>query len=392
MRILYIHAHPLHNEMANAVQVISMCNEFSKNHDVFLLSPSRGKSENEINSILKQRFNLPNSIKLLFFNDVVSSRRISELITYFSVNTFIKKVKPDFCFVRNSSFLRGCIRSKTPTFYEVHNNILHHRWKAFDFFLRKMLILSSKSPHLIKFITISNSLKDYWISQDVPKTKTLVLHSGFSALEFENPHSKLKARIITKLPDKAKIALYTGSLSADRKIENILFLAKQNIDVLFVIIGGSEKQNYYYKNLSTKQDLYNIKFLGHIPHNIIPNYLFSADILLALWSPMVPTINFCSPLKVFEYMAAGRLILAHGFPTIKEVLMDSVNAYIANPFDLDDLNKKFKQALNDQNASKISDTARKDAFEKYSWSVRTDNIINEHKKYNMLKLNFNAKD
>ena len=84
-------------------------------------------------------------------------------------------------------------------------------------------------------------------------------------------------------------------------------------------------------------------------------------------------------------MAAGRLIVAHGFPTIKEVLMDGVNAHIANPIDLDDLNKTFKQALNDQNASKISDKARKDAFEKYSWSVRTNNIINEFKKYNKLK-------
>jgi glycosyltransferase involved in cell wall biosynthesis len=358
-----------------------MCKEFSKNHDVFLLSPRRGKSENEINSILKKRFNLPSSIKLLFFNDVVSSRRISELITYVSLNSFIKKVKPDFCFVRNSSFLRGSIRSKTPTFYEVHNNVLHHRWKVFDFFLRKTLILSSKSPHLIKFITISNSLKDYWIGQDVPKTKTLVLHSGFNELEFEKPISKSKARIIANLPTNAKIAVYTGSLSADRKIENILFLAKQNINVLFVIIGGSEKQNNYYKNLSTKQDLYNIKFLGHIPHNIIPSYLFSADILLALWSPMVPTISFCSPLKVFEYMAAGRLIVAHGFPTIKEVLNNGVNAYIADVEDLNDLNKKFKQALNDENEGVISSMARKDAFEKYSWSVRTNIIVNEFKKY-----------
>lgn len=385
MRILYIHAHPLHNKMANSVQVISMCKEFSQNHDVFLLSPKRGKSENEINSILKKRFNLPNSIKLLFFNDVVSSRRISELITYCSVNSFIKKVKPDFCFVRNSSFLRGCIRSKTPTFYEVHNNILHHRWKAFDFFLRKMLISSSKSSYLIKFVTISNSLKHYWISQNVPKIKTLVLHSGFSALEFQNPHSKSKARTITKLPDKAKIALYTGSLSADRKIENILFLAKQNLDVLFIVIGGSEKQTNYYKHLSNQKKLDNIKFLGHVPHNSIPNYLLSADILLALWSSLVPTINYCSPLKIFEYMAAGRLIVAHGFPTIKEVLSNGTNSYIADVEDLNDLDTKFKNAINDQNASKISDTARKDAFEKYSWSVRTDNIINEFKKYNRLK-------
>jgi glycosyltransferase involved in cell wall biosynthesis len=114
---------------------------------------------------------------------------------------------------------------------------------------------------------------------------------------------------------------------------------------------------------------------------MIPSYLFTADILLALWSSDVPTINFCSPLKVFEYMAAGRLILAHGFPTIKEILVDGVNAYLANPNDLNDLDKKFKQALNDENEKIISNTARKDAFEKYSWSVRTNIIVNEFKKY-----------
>ena len=367
--------------MANGVQVISMCKAFSENHDVFLLSPKRSKSENEIKKFLKKNFELPDSLELLFFDSITNNRRISELITYFSVNSFIKKIRPDFCFVRNSSFLRGCIRSKTPTFYEVHNNILHHRWRVIDFFLKKMLISSSKSSYLIKFISISDSLKNYWVSQDVPNTKTVALHSGFNTVEYENPLSKSEARILTSLPIGAKIALYTGSLSEDRKIENILFLAKQNKDVLFLIIGGADKQINYYKDLSNDQNIINIKFLGYVNHANIPDYLFSADILLALWSSKVPTINYCSPLKLFEYMASGRLILAHGFPTINEVLRDGVNAYITNPNDLNHLDKKFKQALNDRNEEIISNMARKDAFEKYSWSVRTNIIINEFKKY-----------
>tara|TARA_B110000967_G_C18901903_1_gene576379 strand:+ start:2925 stop:4040 length:1116 start_codon:yes stop_codon:yes gene_type:complete len=366
--------------MANCVQVISMCKEFSKHNDVFLLSPSSTKNKEEMASFLSKNYDLSNSVNLIFFNELFNNRRISQFINYFSVKSFINKIKPDFCFVRNSMFLKGCINSKTPTFFEVHNNILHPRFKFINVYLRMLLIASSKSKYLIKFITISSSLKDYWVNAGVAKSKILVLHSGFSSTEFQNPLSKSKARTLTNLPIKTKIALYTGSLIADRKIENILFLAERNKEVLFVIAGGPEKQMNHYKNLSSQQNLENIKFLGHIPHNIIPSYLFSADILLALWSPMVPTINFCSPLKVFEYMAAGRVILAHGFSTIKEILSDGVNAYVADPEDLDDLNKKFKQALNDKNEGIISSMARKDAFEKYSWSVRTNIIVNEFKK------------
>jgi len=384
MRILYIHAYALDNGMANGVQVLSMCKEFSKDHDVYLLSPQSEKNENEIKVFLEKNFDFPITINLLFFNKVVKNRRLSQLITYFSLNSFIEKIKPDFCFVRNSSYLRACINSKTPTFYEAHNNILHPRFKLFDLFLRKMLIFSSKSSYLIKFISISDSLKDYWVSQDVPKTKTLALHSGFNTSEYENHLSKSEARILTSLPIDAKIAIYTGSLSEDRKIENILFLANQNKDVLFLVIGGSDKQINYYKGLSDDQNITNIKFLGYVNHANIPNYLFSADILLALWSSKVPTINYCSPLKLFEYMASGKLILAHGFPTIKEVLIDGVNGYVVNPDDLNDLNNKFRKAIIDKSINSISIQARKDAFAKYSWSIRVNNIIQEFKKYKNL--------
>jgi len=82
-------------------------------------------------------------------------------------------------------------------------------------------------------------------------------------------------------------------------------------------------------------------------------------------------------------MAAGRLILAHGFPTIKEVLSDGVNAYVASPEVLHDLDIKLKKALSDKNEFEISNLARKDAFEKYSWSVRINSIINEYNKYSV---------
>lgn len=383
MRILYIHAHPLYNEMANGVQVISMCKELSKNHNVILLSPKRSKSENEIKEILRKNFDIDNSISLEFFKNITTNRRISEFITYLTVKKYIKKINPDFCFVRNSSFLRGCVKSKIPTFYEIHNNILHHRFNLLDFFLKKMLIKSAKSPYLIKFITLSDSLKKYWISKKIPKNKTMTLHSGFNVSDFKIIVSKSDARDKTNLPKNSKIALYTGSLSKDRKIENILYLAKKNKDVIFVVIGGKTKQVEYYKNLSKKEKIDNINFLGYVSHNNIPNYLYSSDILLALWSYDVPTINYCSPLKIFEYMASKRLILAHGFPTIKEVLIDQINSFIVEPGNLRQLDLKFKEAIHTQNEIKITTLARKEAFEKYSWSVRINKIVKEFNNYKL---------
>lgn len=384
MKILYIHAHPLYNKMANGVQVISMCKEFSKNHEVVLLSPKRSKSENEICKIMYKNFDLDNSISLKFFDNLVNNRRISELITYLTVKKYIKKINPDFCFVRNSSFLRGCLSSKIPTFYEVHNNILHHRFKFIDFFLKKNLVKCSQNPFLIKFITLSDSLKNYWSLNKIPTQKLMTLHSGFNKSDFEKIVNKSEARKIVNLPEDSKIALYTGSLSKDREIENILYLAKNNKEVIFLVIGGTDEQIEYYKKLSNKENIANIKFLGYISHNLIPKYLYSSDILLALWSDKVPTINYCSPLKIFEYMASQRLILAHGFPTIKEVLKDQVNSFVVNPGSLNQLDSKFKKALKTENKKTITSLARKHAFEKYSWTVRIQKILNEFDEYKVL--------
>ena len=75
-----------------------------------------------------------------------------------------------------------------------------------------------------------------------------------------------------------------------------------------------------------------------------PEYLYSGY-SVSLWSYEVPTINYCSPLKIFEYMAAGRTILAQGFPTILEVLHNNENAIIAKPDSFQDLYDKLKYAL-----------------------------------------------
>tara|TARA_B100002051_G_C16714241_1_gene628417 strand:+ start:400 stop:1557 length:1158 start_codon:yes stop_codon:yes gene_type:complete len=383
MKILYIHSYKLDDKMANCVQVISMCKSFSKQAKVFLLTPKSDKTELEMKNYLKSSFDFPDDINLLFFKSQIFGKRISNLINYFSVKKFTDNVKPDFCFVRNTSFLASLLFLKIPTFYEVHNSVLHYRFFLLNLFLVNRLVKISKNKNLVSIITISKQLANFWISKGIPKSKILELHDGFDNNVFETKINKHKARKLVNILPNKKVAIYTGSLYEDRKIHNIIYLARDFENVDFIVIGGPENQKEYYQKKSYDLKISNILFKGHIPHNEISLYLFSADFLLALWSDDVPTINYCSPLKVFEYMASGSLIIAHAYPPIKEVLKDNINAYLVKPDKYEELKIVFKKAIenNSNNNIIISERARKDAFIKYSWDVRTDKIINSFKKY-----------
>ncbi|MBT7228207.1 glycosyltransferase, partial [Candidatus Parcubacteria bacterium] len=80
-------------------------------------------------------------------------------------------------------------------------------------------------------------------------------------------------------------------------------------------------------------------------------------------------------MKLFEYMASGRPIVASALPSIKEVLNDK-NAILFEPDSPDSLAKGIKTALLDEGFSaKISQQALVDVA-KYSWDTRSKNIIN----------------
>ncbi len=73
-------------------------------------------------------------------------------------------------------------------------------------------------------------------------------------------------------------------------------------------------------------------FTGVVPREDIPAYVSTFDIAL---QPAV--VAYASPLKLFEYLALGRAIVAPDQPNIREVLDDGVNALLFDPRDVDGL-------------------------------------------------------
>ncbi len=359
--------------MANNLQVLHMCSAFARlGVDVTLALPGSDSGQMRKN-IIAQIGETP-LFKVKTFHKIKIRGRLDMMGGYFGTKRLLQSVKTDCCFVRNAVYLNAPLRCNIPTVFEAHNSFIHQNSFLNAFWVRN-LIRNSKHPKLIKFIGISSAMTDFWVKAGVPQEKVLALHDAVDERQYVVVEDQKPMRHALGLPLDKKIVVYTGSLYKDRGIESILNLAKMFQDVLFMIVGGPEGRKHLYQEMCVASKISNILFTGHVAHQEVKKYLFAADVLLMIWSRRVPTMNYCSPLKTFEYMAAERIIVGHGFPTILEVLKDGENAYLADPDSFDDLCKKLVLALNEEYPNRMAKKAREKAINNYTWEARTGAIL-----------------
>jgi glycosyltransferase involved in cell wall biosynthesis len=179
--------------------------------------------------------------------------------------------------------------------------------------------------------------------------------------------------------ENRRLAVYTGHLYTGRGIELLIDLARKMKDHFFLIVGGSDSDIARFRNET--EGMENLEFVGFKPPALMFTYLRAADVLLMPYSETIHvhgggnTAAFASPMKMFEYMAAGRPILASTLPVLKEVLKDEVNALLL-PCDqtnawIDALRRLAQQP---EFANSIAQQARLDV-EQYTWENRAQRFV-----------------
>ena len=100
----------------------------------------------------------------------------------------------------------------------------------------------------------------------------------------------------------------------------------------------------------------NVKIHGYINYKKVPNVLAKSDILLLPSGDLqfgraknINITNYNSPLKMFDYLASGKIILASKRDGICEVLKHNYNSIIVNKYELDywiiEINKIMKKNI-----------------------------------------------
>jgi len=110
------------------------------------------------------------------------------------------------------------------------------------------------------------------------------------------------------LPTDKKIAMYVGHLYKWKGADVLVKAAETMVDrknIVFVLVGGTDKDIKKYKKIIQAKKLKNIILFGHQKQENIPMILRCADVLLL---PNIPisqeAIEYSCPIKAFEYMAS----------------------------------------------------------------------------------------
>jgi len=267
-------------------------------------------------------------------------------------------------------------------------DILYTRDHAAGLFFKNFYLEVHSMPASIKswhkkvwrkaqsLIVLTSFIRQELREAGIAGEKILVASDGVDLEKFDIPVFQQEARQKLSLPMDKKIILYAGSFYLrDWKGVDVLLEAAKYLspDCLLVLVGGQENE---IEKIKKNYPAGNILLFGRQPYQKIPLYLKAADILV-LPNKKGESISekYTSPLKLFEYMAAGRPIVASDLPTICEVLNEN-NSVLVVPNDPDALAGGIKKVLSDAGLSeRISHQALFDV-KNYTWDNRAKNIIN----------------
>jgi glycosyltransferase involved in cell wall biosynthesis len=148
-------------------------------------------------------------------------------------------------------------------------------------------------------------------------------------------------------------------------------------ELRFQIRGGDEGQleNYLRREVPP-----NVEWLRHVPHADIPLQEAACEVLLMPYQRKVTvqgkgdTAEIMSPLKLFEYMAAGRLIVASDLPALREVLNES-NSVLLPPDSPLDWQRAIRRAQQDVPWRETLGRKAREDVTPYTWRNRVRTIL-----------------
>lgn len=217
----------------------------------------------------------------------------------------------------------------------------------------------------VDFITTINNQHKRLLLERIKKPVYVVRDGVFESV-WTNPPRVEKDPV----RDSNIILIFAGQINHFRldplfKILPNLIAEAPNLQLQ--ILGAGQQLRRYREmvfNLGLEE---HVEFCGHVPHERMFGYIAGADIAYSDdWS----IIGF--PMKLFDYMALGKAIVAEGTESIKELLTDQMNGLLyINEVELQEkiLNLAKDAALR----VKLGETARS-AMGQHTWEKRAEEL------------------
>lgn len=237
--------------------------------------------------------------------------------------------------------------------------------------------ITQQAAKPVSMVVTTKAGRRSYVGIGVPEERIRVLPNGVNIERFSRDDDQAALRLELGLPVDIPLVAFSGSLHEGRGGEEMLDCAALLPNVQVLIVGGTLEDVARYRQIAQQRGIANVRLVGHVAQSVLPRYLLAADILLMPYTTRFSAHSFeyTSPMKMFEYLATGRPMVATDFPILHEVLEHGRNALFVPPDSGEALAQGVRKLLDDPTlAREIGAAARADA-QRYSWEARAAAVI-----------------
>lgn len=223
-----------------------------------------------------------------------------------------------------------------------------------------------------KILCVSEPAKQHLVtSWQVDPEKIVVMPNGVDINLFKpgNPNMHLKNTLGL---NGHQVIAFVGGFQPWHGLEILVESFAQCLNevpnIKLLLVGDGRAREDVEKAIQKFGVSSNVIITGFVPQQQVPDYLSVSDMAVMPY-PELPKELWFSPLKMYEYMSAGKAIVASRAGQIAEVINHGENGFLVEPGDKDDLAKALLRLLkNPEEGARLGATARQQAIEHHSWA------------------------
>ncbi len=365
MRIAYLAASPIPSRRANALQVMKVCdNLVGLGHEVRLWVPGRRPSVTPVD--LKRQFGLAHSFAIEWLPALPALRHYDFCG---SAVLAARRWQADLLYVRPLQAAALGSQLGWPTLLDLHDRP-HGRLGP------RLLRAFVGGRGARRLVMTTHALQRWLVEQHRLRLEppfAIVAPNGADLQRYAGLPDPAEARRQLGWPE-GFTASYTGQLYQGRGLDLLVQLARRLPQVQFVWAGGDPASVDAWRAELARLGVANTRLLGFVANQDLPLVHAASEMLLMPYERNVylrqgDLSTFFSPMKLFEYLAAGRVILSSDLPTLREVLGEQ-NAILLPPEDVSAWEVAVADVVCDRSKyHHMAERAQADSLQ-YGWEAR----------------------
>lgn len=299
-------------------------------------------------------------------------------LDYLRLTGAIRKHRPDFVYERYNLFFMSGLwarrRHRIPWLVEVNAPLFDERCAYGGIHLKRLARWSERSvwrgaDHVF---AVTQVLAQRIEREGVARARLTVTPNGIDTATFEGLPPRTDAKQRLGLED-ALVLGFTGFVREWHGLERVLDgMQRLQGPSHFLLVGDGPARVALEQRAHALGLAANITFTGVVERSQVIRFINAFDIAL---QPDV--VAYASPLKLFEYMAAGCAIVAPDRPNIREILVHDVNAWLFDPDDPDSFVDGVARLADDPvSRQRLGDAAKATIHrQRLTWTGNAERIL-----------------